>query len=59
LIAAVVTIQARRISRLKSQNEVLENEKVQFSIEHDYIPQKLDKLTTDELSEMGGVIWEK
>jgi hypothetical protein len=57
-VAGWIALRERKISHLKAENEALKNAKDQYSVEHDYIPQELNKKTTDELSEMGGVIWE-
>jgi hypothetical protein len=50
--------QKRRIDRLIHESDINGNLDAQDRIEKEVIPKALGEKTTDELSRMGGVLWE-
>lgn len=56
-LAMMNILKDRKISRLESEIEASHALSLQTQIETQYVPAQLDALTSDELSEMGGVMW--
>ena len=50
--------QKRRIDKLIHEFEIERNLDAQDRIEREVIPKALDEKTSDELSRMGGALWE-
>jgi len=50
--------QKRRIDKLIHESDINGNLDAQDRIEREVIPKALDEKTSDELSRMGGVLWE-
>jgi hypothetical protein len=59
LVGACVTIliQGRIIARSRSEMKSGQAYSMGRYLEGEFIPQSLEEKTTDELSEMGGVLW--
>ena len=59
IIALIVfgVLQTNRLRSMEVENRAQEYRQEQVRIEKEYIPARLDKKTTDELSKMGGLLW--
>jgi len=61
LVGACVTIliQDRMISRRQSEMESCQAYSMERYLEEEFIPKRLEEKNTDELSEVGSVLWGK
>lgn len=57
-LAIALIIQSNRLDKAKAEADKQDFNQATYRIVTEYIPAELDKLTTDELSRMGGVLWE-